>query len=66
MRPSALVGVDDTYRAWCFDEACSTWGNAIMGALQDVKGDNEALIEIQRQFILEAYLGIEGEYATMR
>lgn len=64
-RPSELIGLNDPYDAWCFDEACSTWGNTIMGELQSVKGDNEAVREMQQQFVLERYLGIDGDWASL-
>ena len=29
VRPSDLVGIDDAYRAWCFDEACAEFGSSV-------------------------------------
>lgn len=33
-RPSELLGITDTYHAWCFDEACATFGGACERAME--------------------------------
>lgn len=36
-RPSQLVGVDDPYIAYCFDDATYTWGIFVEGKLSEAE-----------------------------
>lgn len=33
-RPSALLGVEDPYSAWCLDEVSYTWGTSVESAVE--------------------------------
>jgi hypothetical protein len=55
-RPSELMGIVDTYRAYCFDEAVVTFGSFVSDKLSSVNGKNEASIRGQQELLLSKLL----------
>jgi hypothetical protein len=48
-RPSQLADISDPYRAFCFDEAVSTWGNHVTNELEKIEGKNSKEVEKKRR-----------------
>lgn len=39
-RPSELIGLDDPYVSWCFDEVVYSWGNFVTNELDKASAEN--------------------------
>lgn len=50
------MGLTESYEAYCFDEAVSSWGSFVEEELQKVDGDNVRQVERDRQRRLETLL----------
>lgn len=62
-RPSVLMGITDSYVAYCLDEAASEWGNHIRGKLDEVEGPNPKAIAGRQTVILRKLL--RGDYKEL-
>ena len=60
-RPSDLLGVENTYAAFCLDEAIILYGNALQNELDRVSNNakTEKAAEGRRQLVLEKWLNSE-------
>jgi len=54
-----LCGVEDSYDAYCLDEAIAYFGNEVTSRLERVDGKDSAQIERKQQRILTRLLGDE-------
>lgn len=57
VRPSALLALDDSYVAYCLDEAVAYLGRTIDGELHGVEGDTQADRNRNAQLVLDSYFG---------
>ena len=48
-RPSDLLHVRDRYAAYCLDNACAEFGQAVEAALSKVKGKNDKEIAVKTE-----------------
>lgn len=55
-RPSVLLDIQDTYVAYCFDQAIGYWGVAIESAMDEVEGKNAKDTAAKRQAVLKRFL----------
>jgi hypothetical protein len=60
-RPSSLVDIEDTYVAYCLDQAVATWGGFVETELGKVEGKNSQDIESKQRAILTRLLGGDEE-----
>jgi len=63
-RPSALLGVTDSWVAFCTDRALFTFGTTVEGDMDEAetrlpKNAKEAAHRRARQRVLDEYLGVE-------
>lgn len=56
VRPSELVGIEDPYIAYCFDQAVGEWGSYIRSELSQIEGKNAKAVEGKRTLRLKALL----------
>ena len=56
VRPSELVGIEDPYIAYCFDQAVGEWGSYIRSELSKIEGKNAKAVEGKRTLRLKALL----------
>lgn len=60
-RPSDLLGIEDEYVAYCFDQACGYFGRALEAELEKVEAKTEAEGKQKRQRILDRYLSMDED-----
>lgn len=59
VRPSALLGIDDEYVAYCLDEAVVEFGGAVQAAVDDVKEHKNPKVTAAKKLeTLHKYLGL--------
>lgn len=56
VRPSQLLDIDDSYVAYCLDQAINYWGKTIENDLDKVEGKNDKDTENKRKAVLNGYL----------
>jgi hypothetical protein len=61
IRPSSLLDVDDTYVAYCLDEAVTTWGTFIETELSKIEEKTKEATEAKMQRRLRQVLGQPDE-----
>ena len=63
-----MLAIDDTYAAFCFDEACLAFGHGIEMAMDSVKskGKKPSMVRGARENMLRRYLGIQPKFADIR
>lgn len=59
-RPSELLRVEDSYLAFCFDEAVMMWGMFVENELDKIEGKTSGEIERKRTRRLQVLMG-EGD-----
>lgn len=66
-RPSDIVAITDHYTAFCFNEACLSFGAGVEAAMDAVKtkGKKPAQIKGARENVLRKYLGMERKFADI-
>lgn len=47
-RPSELIGLTDSYAAWCLDEACMAFGQACEEVMSDARARGKGKTDAQR------------------
>lgn len=52
----------NSYVAYCFDEACLTFGSAVEEAMGAVKAKNERLRRGKAENVLRKFIGIQPKY----
>lgn len=60
-RPSELVGLSNTYEAYCLDEAVSRWGTWVEGELNGVKAKSEKATQYKQQLLFNRIFDDELE-----
>ena len=66
VRPSSLAGIEDSYRAYCFDEVVHAWGTFVENEIQSIEGDNPKRVAADRERRLNVLLGLgekKGQFA---
>jgi hypothetical protein len=63
-RPSALLGVEDAYAAYCIDQSVYTFGSALEHELEEVEGKTKEEIKRKRVRIITKWLGGELKYRS--
>src|SRR5262245_12895218 len=61
VRPSSLLDVDDTYAAYCLDQAVFHFGSQLSAELESVEGKTAADIKRRQEVILRNWLGDDKE-----
>jgi len=56
VRPSELMGIEDPYQAYCFDQAVGEWGSYVKQQLESIDGKNAKAVEGKRRVRLQALL----------
>lgn len=56
VRPSELMGIEDTYHAYCFDQAVGEFGSFVKHELEAIEGKNAKAVEGKRRLRLTALL----------
>lgn len=59
--PSKIMGVKGKYRAYCFDEAVSTWGTFITNELEKIEGKSDKEVNRKRRNKLMLLLQVPDE-----
>jgi hypothetical protein len=62
-RPSALLGVDEEYAAFCLDEACVYFGEIVRAEVSAVEDKNPRMLRGKRENVLRGLLGLPKRYA---
>lgn len=57
VRASELLGIEDAYTAYCFDEAVAEVGTTIAAELDKVEGKNQKDIERKKAMVLAKWFG---------
>lgn len=60
-RPSELVDIQDTYAAYCFDEAIGAWGSYVTSEIEKIEGKDSKSVERKRQNRLMQLLDVAPE-----
>lgn len=60
-RPSELLGIDEPYPAYCFDQAIGAWGNHIISELEKIEDKNPKKVANKRRNRLMALLEAPAE-----
>lgn len=60
-RPSNLLDIDNSYVAFCLDQAVAYFGDTVSAALEQVEGKTAKDIEGKRYSLLLKYLGAPDE-----
>lgn len=55
-RPSALMGIESDWTAFCFDRAVATFGNSLQNELDSVEGKNQKTIASKREQVLRKWI----------
>lgn len=66
VRPSSLLDIQNSYEAYCFDEAISSFGTRITNEIEKIDGKNEKDVARKRQRKLTQLLGMKQEYKSFR
>lgn len=61
-----MMGIEDPYAAYCFDEAVSEWGNYVRGEIDKVEGPNVKTIQARQQVVLRGLLSGESDKQRFR
>jgi hypothetical protein len=56
-----MVGIEDSYRAYCFDEAIGTWGNYVSHEVEKIDGKDSKSVERKRHNKLLQLLDVAPE-----
>jgi hypothetical protein len=56
VRPSELMGIKDSYIAYCFDQAVGEFGAYVKHEIQKIEGKNASAVEGKRSLRLKALL----------
>lgn len=64
VRPSALLGIDDVYAAYCLDNAVALFGSNLEAELNSVKGKNDREIEKKRERLMTKWLGLPMKFKS--
>lgn len=59
VRPSELVGIEDPYAAYCFDQAVGEFGSYVKHELEKIEGKNAKAVEGKRKVRLQALLSAD-------
>lgn len=57
-----LLGVDDTYTAWCLDNAVAEFGRALDSELKSIEGKTSKELMSKTQRVLGRWLDVEVKY----
>jgi hypothetical protein len=62
-----MLDIADPYTAYCFDEACVSFGSAVQSAMDnvDTKGKKAAAIRGARENAMRTYLGLPRKFADI-
>ncbi len=61
-RPSAFLALENTYVAFCFDEACLAFGAAVEAAIGEVESKNERAKAAMQENVLRKYIGLPMKF----
>jgi hypothetical protein len=56
VRPSEMMGIEDSYTAFCFDQAVGEFGSYVKHEVQSIEGKNAKAVEGKRKLRLKALL----------
>lgn len=56
VRPSDMMGIEDPYTAFCFDQAVGEFGSYVRHEVQSIDGKNAKAVEGKRRLRLKALL----------
>lgn len=61
VRPSEMLNIENTYHAWCLDEAVYQFGGTIHSRLDRITGKDDRVVNGKRQSLLLKLLGAPDE-----
>lgn len=63
--PSAQLGIEDPFTAYCLDQAVARWGTHFDAALAEAAGDPKTA-ERKQQQVVRRWIPTERRYAELR
>jgi hypothetical protein len=60
-RPSEIADLENSYDAYCFDQAVATWGIFVQSELDKIEGKTSASIQRKRESKLRQLLAEPGQ-----
>jgi hypothetical protein len=65
IRPSELMDIEDTYVAFCFDQAVSLYANSVIQELEKITGKNAEKLKLEKlKVILRGMEDKDGNFIT--
>lgn len=61
-RPSDLLCIEDRYAAYCLDNACREFGQALEAELSNVEGKNKKEIAVKSERVMSKWLELPMRY----
>lgn len=63
-RPSAVADIENSYEAYCFDQAAATWGMYVQSELDKIEGKTQSSVQRKRENKLRQLLAEPGQKAV--